>query len=141
MPFFLSNFADKLYLKRMAAECSPQLFAKLALFRFRHSRSPCNFNFRGRDMHGALNLENLHYFNGMQLNTYTDPTWYCNKKYENTAFKMQEILLETQKFKIFSGGSYPRTPNVHVLFFQKMTMFLGPLTSRQIKYFFHIYRP
>ena len=34
MPFFLSNFADKLYLKRMAAECSPQLFAKLAIFGF-----------------------------------------------------------------------------------------------------------
>ena len=36
MPFFLTNFADKLsiYTNRMAAECSPQLFAKLALFRF-----------------------------------------------------------------------------------------------------------
>ena len=31
-------------------------------------RVPVQF-FRGRDMHGALNLENLHYFNGMQLNT------------------------------------------------------------------------
>ena len=31
-------------------------------------RVPVQF-FHGRDMHGSLNLENLHYFNGMQLNT------------------------------------------------------------------------
>ena len=31
-------------------------------------RVPMQF-LRTRDMHVALNLENLHYFNGMQLNT------------------------------------------------------------------------
>ena len=61
-------------------------------------------NCRRRDMHGALNLENLHYFNGMQLNTQSP-----------AAFKMQEIPLET------------KTPLMFMLFLRCLTMFLGPL--------------
>ena len=42
--------------------------------------------------------------------------------------------------KIFQGEHNPGPPNAHVLFLRKMSMFVGPLTARQINNFFHIYR-
>ena len=56
--------------------------------------------FRGRDMHGRS-----------KLGISTLPALCCNKKYENTAFKVvQEIPLEIQKLKKLCGVACPKIP-------------------------------
>ena len=74
MPFFVSNFPDKLsiYPKRTTAvpNCLQNwLYSVLCFNQLNDIRVPRAISPRERLMHGALNLENLHYFGGMQLNT------------------------------------------------------------------------
>ena len=60
-----------------------------------------------------------------------------------TQSKIREYCLEDARNTVgdskiqknFTGEHSPDAPNVHVLFLQKMTMFLGPLTGRQINNF------
>ena len=77
--------------------------------------------FPREDMHGRSKLGK----STLQLTVLRVPPSAEIKKYENTAFKVQEIPLEIQKFKKLSGGA------CHVLFLRKMTMFLRPITYQE----------
>ena len=54
--------------------------------------------------------------------------------------RCRKYRLRLKNSKIFQGEHNPGPPNAHVLFLRKMSMFVGPLTARQINNFFHIYR-
>ena len=64
--------------------------------------------FHGRDMHG----QSKHGKCTLQLTALKK----CNKKYAITAFKVQETLLEIQKFKKFPGVACPTTPQIFMFY-------------------------
>ena len=85
-------------------------------------------------MHRALNLENLHYFNGMKLNL--ESHLVLQSKIQEYCFQdVGNTVGDSKIQKNFRGIIPPDPPKVHVLFFRKMTMFLGALNGRQINNF------
>ena len=114
MPIFVTNFLDKLsiYPKRTTAapDCLQNwLYSVLCFNQLNDIRVPRAIFPRERYARSPkLGKPTLFWRHAYTLSL----ACFCSRKYENTAFKMQEIPLETQKFKTFSGG-YDHTPGPH----------------------------